>query len=121
MEYPVQNYQQTQQQAVNTTKVKLRTINVLSLGIISAIINAVIGLITGIISSLIFASIPISAETELLVPGLSTIISLGYLLIIIIPAISAVLGFISGIIGALIYNLSAKITGGLKMQYEEFY
>ena len=42
----------------------------------------------------------------------------GTLAIVILPILYGVLGAIAGVIGALLYNISARVTGGLDLELE---
>jgi hypothetical protein len=96
-------------------QVKLRKLGVLSMGLVSCLATLFIGVI-GFIIMLILNSLLGSVVSG--VGGLSSLfdVSSGAIFFLVVYPI---LGFISGIIGALIYNLVAKIAGGLKLELEE--
>ena len=88
---------------------RIRKRGVLSFANISAMINIFVGFILGIVVSLL----------SLVSPAYSgTLNSFGipiFFSIAIFPIIYGILGFIGGAVGAVFYNLSAKITKGVKL------
>jgi hypothetical protein len=93
--------------------VKLRRVGVFSLAKLQGIIMAIFGLIFGIF----YAIIGVTVGSALGATGL--LAGLGFLAIIILPIVYGIFGFIGGAVGALIYNLAAKMTGGIEMSFEQ--
>ena len=93
---------------------KLKKIGILSAGLISGIIYAAFGLLIGLFFAA-FGGIVASLAEE----GAGGILGFGAFSIIIFPIMYGVMGFIAGIISALLYNLAAKWTGGLEMEFTQ--
>jgi len=94
--------------------IKLRKIDVLSLGIVLMIFYAIAGLIIGII--MFVYSLTLRAIVPLETAGFIT--SFGAVSIIIFPIMYGITGFIVGVLSAFLYNLIAKWTGGIKLKFE---
>ena len=97
--------------------VKLKRVGVFSVAKLQAIIMSFVGLIAGIFIAIIdmmLKSLATSAGIDKL-PGAE----LGFSAIIILPIAYAIFGFIGGAIGAIVYNLSAKLVGGLEMDFAQ--
>jgi len=77
-----------------------------------------IGFIAEILEVIAFAILGQTSSNGLLAM-LTAGPTFGYLAIITYPIIYAILGFISGAIFAALYNLIAKWTGGIKMEFEQ--
>jgi hypothetical protein len=102
----------------------LKRIGAFSCGKILGALYAVIGLIIGAVITLI--SLFGAALTSALganpppdMPGgpvIAVVIGVGA--IILMPIIYGLLGFFSGLIGALIYNVMARMVGGVKLELE---
>ena len=90
---------------------KLKKLGALSLGLIAALINLVMGLLLGIIQ-LIALNNPTIAGMFLD----PSVYILGYWIILIYPLVYGIVGFISGLVLAWLYNLFAKLTGGIKIE-----
>ena len=99
-------------------KYELRRIGLLSSAMVSACTYGVVGLLYALgfagvmITGLAFADSSSSSQLEdtnvAMVIGLSSVVIL---------AVSILGGAIAGFFGALIYNLSAMVTGGLKLEF----
>jgi hypothetical protein len=102
-------------------KLRIKRIDVLSLAKIYAVMGAVIGLIIGIIYGLftiVFGAMMMGlGQKEGLAAGGGSIV-IGLVMIVAFPIIYAIGGFIGGAIGALIYNLFAKMVGGIEIEVE---
>ena len=85
-------------------KVKLRRLGILDTGKLVAVIY---GLISLLLLPLLSLALIITQKE-----GAGRTM----LMLLIYP----ILGFITGVIGAVIYNLAAKITGGIKMTFYEY-
>jgi hypothetical protein len=102
---------------------KVKKIGILSFAKLHTILGALIGLILGILYSfgglLIDTLVTIGWITSQETPGLSygTVLAFGAL--IGMPIIFAAFGFIVGLIGALIYNLFARLFGGMEINFEQ--
>jgi len=97
----------------------LKRIGVLSLALTWGIIFAVLGLIMGIFTFLMgtvsMSAIPIQGTGMGIMAGTT----LGAFVIVLAPIIGFIEGFIGGAIGAWLYNLVAKWTGGVKLEFTE--
>ena len=101
----------------------LKKLGVLSVAKFYTIFMAILGLIIGIfnaISLLIFRKISptlgnVEGVAELSQVGLGA----GFSAVIILPILFAIVGFICGVIGAALYNLIAKWTGGIEMDFKK--
>jgi hypothetical protein len=74
---------------------------------------AVFGLIAGFFFSIVSLFMATSSDAGF---GFDMIFGIGA--VILLPVFYGVLGFISGLIGAAIYNVVARVTGGLEMEFE---
>jgi len=90
----------------------LKRIDNLSCGKIFAVMAMIIGLIEGIF----YAFLGSSLDFILGLSGLGC--GLGFLAIIVLPLIGGAVGFISGLSIAILYNLTAKLVGGIKLELE---
>ncbi len=94
---------------------RLKKIGVVSSANISGLIGVVLGFITGIF----FAIVGMAFSSA---GGLSDSFSFlgmsGFILIIVLPFFYGVVSWISGAASAVIYNLSAKVTKGVKITFE---
>jgi len=94
---------------------ELKRIGVLSLGKISGLL----GLIWGIISVILIAILQkLMANLPVEELGIQTTI-LTWQIALYIIVLYTIIGFISGLILALIYNLLAKLIGGIKLEFKE--
>ncbi|MGE9267956.1 MAG: hypothetical protein ACQKBY_07650 [Verrucomicrobiales bacterium] len=95
-------------------KLRLKSIDAIKAGIVSAALYALFSLIFVLIFlpfGLLGAFSGSSAGAEIFGMGLGMMIAL--------PLMYGVFGFIGGVIAALIYNLVAKMTGGLELTFVE--
>ncbi len=95
----------------------LRRIGVLSLAKIMGIIYAAIGLIIGFIVSFValIGSVVGSRLTDSPEPFVGLFLGVGA--IIIFPIMYGLLGFIGGVIVSAVYNLVARLIGGLELEF----
>jgi len=102
---------------------RVKKLRVLSFAKFQAVLFALLGLIAGIVYSfgglVIDALVSIGWITDSSTPGLSfgTVLALGAL--IGMPIMFAVIGFIAGLIEAVLYNLFARWSGGIEMDFEQ--
>ena len=96
---------------LSTQSLKLRRVGVLSVGLVMGVIYALIGLIAGFFITLI----SVAAGGVFDQAGFGFLFGVGS--IIFLPIFYGILGFIAGLITALIYNLAAKFTGGVEMEF----
>lgn len=105
-------------------KKRLTSVSPIQLGIVLAVLYGLISLVIivpiGAISSLGFMSLRSAAgtapaQTFPVFPG----IFLGGVMMLFIPVLQAAFGFICGALGGLLYNLVAKLTGGIEVTIEE--
>lgn len=105
-------------------KLRIKKIDILSAAKMYAVMGAVIGLIIGIIYGLfviVFGAMMMGmGQKESMAAGGGSIV-MGIVMMIAFPIIYAIFGFISGIIGALIYNIFAKMVGGIEIEVENVY
>ena len=96
----------------------LKRVGVLSCAIVLAVLYALLGLFAGGIMFLVsLAGAGAAASSG---AGGDVFAKLGIggaALVIFIPVIYGIMGFIGGALMAVIYNLVAKITGGLKLTF----
>jgi hypothetical protein len=101
---------------------KIKKIGILFSGRLLAIYGGGLGLVFGVIYSFggaildIIVSLGWITSTE--TPGLSYGTLLAFLALVGMPLIFAFFGFLMGLFGALIFNYTAKITGGLDLDIE---
>lgn len=96
------------------TKFQIRSVGILQAGVICALLMAItIFLILLMVMALIGTIGGLIGDTEVL-QGLAG----GGITLVIAPIISGIFGFFYGIIAALIYNLAAKIGGGLVVRVQ---
>jgi energy-converting hydrogenase Eha subunit A len=89
---------------------EFKKLHALSIGKIQMILWAVMGLIVGILNTIMgFFVQNVPAEQAFVYNPIN---------IVLMPIIYAIVGFVSGWIGALIYNLIAKMIGGIKVKIE---
>ncbi|MBW6442306.1 DUF3566 domain-containing protein [Patescibacteria group bacterium] len=107
---------------------KVKKIGVLSLGKFQAILGALVGLLLGIIYIIFFFLLSSGVSTAL--DSSSSTMNIAGLLnfgkglailfgLIILPLIFAGINFVNGIISALVYNLIARLVGGIEMDLED--
>jgi hypothetical protein len=103
-------------------KLRINKLGVLSVGKIYGVMMFVIGLLIGlvygffiIVYSLFGAGI-VGGDAALAIGGAGVVG--GIIAMIFFPVFYGILGFICGIIGALLYNLFAKLVGGVEIEVE---
>ena len=89
---------------------KIRKVDVLSVAKFQAFFGAIIGLLLG----LLYAALGASLDAIIGSVGLGS--GLGLIAIIAFPIFYGIVGFVGGTIFALLYNLVAKMTGGIKIE-----
>ncbi len=94
-------------------EVELKRIGVLSTGVLFGAMYAIIGLIAGIIISII----AIGASSQFGQAGFGGFL-FGAGAVIALPIFYGIMGFIGGILMAAIYNLVAKYTGGIELEFD---
>jgi hypothetical protein len=96
---------------------KLNRIGVLSLakfqGLMMAGMGLLLGLMFGATSSLLGGLVSQSGQ------DLGAMAGAGWLLALILPVVYGVMGFVMGAIGAFIYNLVAKVVGGIEIEIKD--
>lgn len=104
------------------SRFRINKMGVFSVAKMQAVLGLVIGLIIGIIYgafiilySLLGASL-VGGNNGLAVGGGGVVI--GVVVMIAVPVIYAIFGFIGGAIGAFVYNIFAKMIGGIEMEVE---
>jgi hypothetical protein len=91
---------------------QLKNFGVLSTGFIGAVVNAFLGLIAGVVVAIIsFTPAWIALP---FVRGPLT----GVLAIVVLPLVYGAIGFASGVVLAVLYNLAARLVGGVKLLLE---
>jgi hypothetical protein len=102
---------------------KLKNIRVLSLAKFQAVLLAPIGLIAGILYSFGGAIIDVLVSagwiTTASTPGVGYGTALAFLALIGMPIMFAAFGFIVGLVEAVLYNLLARLFGGMEIDFEE--
>ena len=103
-------------------KLRIRKLGVLSFAKMQGLVGLVIGLIIGVIYGLIIIAYSllgasmISGDSRLAVGGGGVVI--GIIAMIGFPIMYGILGFVGGAIGALLYNLFAKVVGGVEIEVQ---
>ena len=90
----------------------IKKIGVLSLAKFEAILMAVMGLIEGLIFA--FLGMFLGALTS----SMGAAAGLGFFGIIVLPIVFGIMGFVFGAIGALLYNLIARLIGGIEIELQ---
>ena len=90
---------------------KLKRIGAISLANTLALIYIVLGLIWAIVTIIAMN------VTAITIPVDPTVASLGYWIILVFPIVYAIVGWIMGAVIALLYNLVAKKTGGIALDF----
>jgi hypothetical protein len=91
---------------------RVRRIGVLSLAALSALLHATLGLVVGVV--LAIASLTPAAQA---IPFLHGPL-LGVLAVVLLPIGYGVMGFAAGAVAAVVYNLGARIVGGVRILLE---
>ena len=94
-------------------KTKLQKVGIMSVAKFSAIYGLFIGLISGIFYAV--GSMIIDKYSEFGV----TFGMVGYSAILWMPLVYAIGGFISGIVGGFLFNIIAKMSGGIELHFLE--
>jgi uncharacterized membrane protein len=97
---------------------ELKRVGVLSAGKVLGVLWALIGLLSGIMMALV-SSLGLMAWANdsrafALLP-----LMLGVGAVFFMPVFYGIVGFIGGVIAALLYNLVARIAGGLELEFTE--
>jgi len=106
-------------------KLRIKKFGVLSVAKIQGLIGLVIGLIIGVIYGLfiiaysVFGGAMLGGDAGRALGGSGVLVGIG--LMIAMPILYGVIGFIGGAIGAVIYNIFARIVGGLEIEVENIY
>lgn len=93
----------------------LKKIGSFSLAKVLGIFMAVVGLIVGLVFAGIFITAGISHYKN---TTLGAGIILGILFLILAPVLYGIIGFIAGALSALVYNLLARLVGGIGITIE---
>jgi hypothetical protein len=94
---------------------RFRSFSPVSVAVTVAVVNAVMGLVIGALISLASLAIPsagLFGGGNMFFPAMGGMAAS----IIILPLVYGVLGFIGGLICAWVYNLVARVTGGLVVE-----
>jgi hypothetical protein len=98
---------------------RLKRIGPLSCAKMAGVLYAALGLIVGFfisIAALFGVALSSGAEGE---PGAAFIgLLFGVGAIVVLPIVYGLLGFVSALVGAALYNLVAKLTGGIELDLE---
>ena len=97
-------------------KKRLTYVSPLKLGITLGIVYAILSLIIAV-PMFLFISLVGAAGAAKTGQGLPAMFS--GVFVIFLPVIYGVVGFIGGLLAGLVYNLSAKLTGGIEFEVEE--
>jgi len=96
---------------------ELKKIGILSLAKIAGLFGIIYGLISGILLSFVYSKLDILTAAGMQLP--TTLTTLGYKSIIVLPILNGIIYFIAGIILAFIYNLLASWIGGINLEFKE--
>ncbi len=106
---------------MNVGTIKLTKINVLSAAKMYAAMGAAVGFAVGLVwafFAIFFGGMMGAAGGNAgLGAGLGAIFGIGA--VIAIPIIYGLAGFVAGALGAFVYNLLARVVGGVELQYEK--
>ena|SRR5688500_12296733 len=97
----------------------IKKVGVLSLAINSAVIGAIAGLVVAVVFLLFGSAVMTMMQATHGGAGLEGSAfgaGMGVMGLVLFPIMYAVFGFIGGAIYALIFNLAARITGGLQIE-----
>ena len=100
---------------------RLKRLGVLSVALTLAAVYAVLGLIVGIfvaMFSVLGGGLAALANDESAAAGPVFGLLFGAGAVIVLPIFYGILGFLGGALAAAIYNLMAKLTGGIEMTLE---
>jgi len=96
----------------------VRKVGALSLATTSAMGGVFVGLVFGIFVTILYLIVGSALSAAGMASTSSYSSFMGPFAIIVFPISFGLSGFFSGLIGGWIYNLSAKITGGIKLYSE---
>jgi hypothetical protein len=97
---------------------ELKRVGVLSAGKVMGIYNAVLGVVFALFMFPFYAFMAMLLKDSEY--GIFTVpLMFNMVMLVITPVFWGVFGFIMGAIGAALYNLSAKVVGGLELEFEE--
>lgn len=99
----------------------IRRIGVLSAAKIAAVIGAVAGVLAGVMFYLLgslggFASAASAGQSEADAAVGAFLTGMGLLSIVVLPVVYAIFGFIGGAIQAFLFNIAARVAGGLEVE-----
>lgn len=99
----------------------IRRIGVLSAAKIGSVIGAFAGVLAGVMFYLLgalggLASAAGEGQSEADAAVTAFMAGMGLLSIVILPVVYAIFGFIGGAIQALLFNLAARVMGGLEVE-----
>ena len=94
---------------------KLTRIGPVSYGKIMGVGMALFGLVFGLIMAI---AISIGGAMVGKAAGLGSLAGIGWALVIVLPITYGIMGFLIGLISAALYNLFAKIVGGIEVKIE---
>ena len=103
-------------------RLRINKMGVLSVAKIQGLIGLVLGLLIGLIYGLFIIAYSllgagmVGGDAALAVGGGGIV--LGIVAIIFFPIFYGIIGFIGGAIGAAIYNVFARVVGGIEMETE---
>jgi hypothetical protein len=106
----------TQNTTPSTSNKRLKSVSPLKAGIVLGTLYAVLTLFMMLIFVPFVLIGAVSSSDSLGIPGT---IGTGIGLLIFAPVLYGIMGFIGGVICAAVYNLIAKITGGLVVTVED--
>lgn len=96
---------------------ELKKVGILSLAKIAGLFGVIYGLISGILLSFIYSKSDLLASLGTELP--TTVTTLGYKSIIVLPILNGIVYFIAGIVLAFVYNLLASWIGGVKLEFKK--
>ncbi len=88
---------------------RVRRVAPLSLAVLSAALHAALGLVVGIVVA-IASFTPVAQEIPVVHGPL-----VGILAVLVLPVAYAAAGFVAGAVTAVVYNLAARLTGGVSL------
>jgi len=93
---------------------KIKKIKAVSMAKIFGVMYGIIGLIIGAIITLMTATRMFVLSSN----DAMAVLFFGLGAIVMLPVVYGAFGFLGGLIGAWIYNLTARLTGGLEIEIE---
>ena len=106
-------------------RLKIRKFGILSVAKMQGMIGLIIGLIIGVIYGLLIIAYSLLGASMLRGNGALAVggggVVVGIIIMIGVPLMYGLFGFIGGAIGALLYNLFAKMVGGIEIEVENVY